>query len=423
MAPVQSKAVEDEGKAGPALWEKKKRDAFVSTALAHTFQSVAQHVLLIQSELMLVRNLCGDDMAQTARYLANTQGLVGMLGLIVNQAGGKLSDYMGRKPFLMLGPLCNMICGLLVYKNPMDKVIVLACRVIRMIVTTFSNTIMVQAASTDVLDPTEQAVAGAKLGAAIGAGIVLTPFLETALLRRTGNPKFTYLLLSGIAGLQAVFAAARFPETLQRAKEGAISWLSLLNPFAFTSIYTRGSRALKGLVSIVTMQQLIDGKNVSDVTEIWKRNHLNWSIEGSRNFIVLYGTLVIISGAKIGPELVKRMTNRGYTSFTNMTNTLGFFMRGATDKSWLFLLATLPMLPGVNGNSARKLQVRVSKLATDEGFSNGEFSAWLNNLRALTSTVTPIVVGNQDWGLPWHRLLAPWFVGRRGAGADDSLYE
>jgi len=424
MAPVQSKTSEvSDAKATPATWDKKRRDAFVRSALLHTFQSVAQHVVLIQSELMLLRDICGGDMAQTARYLANTQGLAGLLGLFFNQVGSKLSDVKGRKPFLMLGPLCNILCGWLVYKNPLNKSVVLACRIVRGIMTTFSNTVMVMASTMDVLPKDELATVGSLLRAVIGAGIVVTPFVEAAILQRTKNPKFSYLLLSGMAALQAAISATSFPETLQEAKAGVASWLSELNPFDFMSIYTRASKALRGMVTITTFQQLIDGKNMSDITEIWKRNHLKMTVSESRNFIVGYGTMCALSGALLGPRLVAGMTNRGYTSFTNLTNTLAFLIRG-TERKWLFILAALPMLPGVNGSSALKLQARCQKLAREEGFFPGEFSAWLNNLRALASVVCPVLIGNYySWCLKsgFFPGSVYWLLGFMGAVAPELL--
>ena len=60
--------------------------------------------------------------------LANTQGLVGVLVLFVNQFGGKLSDSMGRKPFMMLGPVANTLIGILVYNNSANMPLVLTCR-------------------------------------------------------------------------------------------------------------------------------------------------------------------------------------------------------------------------------------------------------------------------------------------------------
>ncbi len=85
------------------------------------------------------------------KVLASTQGLVGILSLFVNQLGGKISDSKGRKTFLLIGPIGNVICGSLVFKNFENRSLVVACRVIRLLITTFSNTVMVTASLADTV--------------------------------------------------------------------------------------------------------------------------------------------------------------------------------------------------------------------------------------------------------------------------------
>merc|ERR1719453_322520 len=59
-----------------------------------------------------------------------------------------------------------------------------------------------------------------------------------------------------------------------------------------------------------------------------------------------------------------------------------------------FVLAIIPMLPGVNGNSASALRAVRGDLAKQEGFGVGEFAAWSNNLRALAGAAAPVIYGN-----------------------------
>ena len=59
----------------------------------------------------MIIKLCGGDAAAGMKTLANSQGLVGILSLIINQAGGRFSDATGRKTGLLVGPLCNVVLG------------------------------------------------------------------------------------------------------------------------------------------------------------------------------------------------------------------------------------------------------------------------------------------------------------------------
>lgn len=393
MAPAGSKA---ETSASDAEEEQRKRRVMKIISL-HVFQSVCQHVLTIQSEPMLVRQLCNGDVAQTARMLSNTAGLVGILGLFINQAGGKISDITGRKMHLLVGPLGNILWGLMVFNRPDHRPTVLFCRVMRMMLTTFSNTVMSSAALADVFSGKELAVAGSKVGAVVGAAIISTPILETFMLQRLKHPKYTYLAMSVMALGQVIFDVTCFPETLDLAKRAVMSTsntLAALNPFGFMQIYTRGSPALQGMVTITTLQMFLEGKNLSDIVEIWKRDHLKWTIEGSRNFVVTYGILCTIAGIVITPRLLSGTTPKNFTSITNFTNALGFALRGARESSLIFILAMLPMLPGVNGASSMSLKAVATDMATEEGMGKGEFSAWTNNLRALAGAAAPVIIGN-----------------------------
>jgi hypothetical protein len=170
--------------------------------------------------------------------------------------------------------------------------------------------------------------------------------------------------------------------------------LATLNPFGFLNIYRRGSAAMQKMVSIVAMQQFLEGKNISDFVEFWKRDHLKWTVEDSRNFLMGYGTLCIIAGLKITPIFLQKLSARGFTSTTNLTNLIGFAMRGFKESTWLFLLAMPILLPGVNGASSTALKGIVTDLASKEGFGKGEFSAWTNNLRALAGSVATVIYGH-----------------------------
>lgn len=56
---------------------------------------VCQHFIFAQSEPRLFLSLCDKDVAKASRILGNTSGIAGLLSLVVNQAGGKLSDCTG----------------------------------------------------------------------------------------------------------------------------------------------------------------------------------------------------------------------------------------------------------------------------------------------------------------------------------------
>merc|ERR1712050_694038 len=132
----------------------------------------------------------------------------------------------------------------------------------------------------------------------------------------------------------------------------------------------------------------------SDLGVFWTRDHLNWSMEGMRNFVMAYGTLCILAGAKLIPYLLHNLSPRGFTSLTNSTNMAGFFLRGSLERTWVFLLAVPLLMPGVNGASGTALKAIAADRAASEGFGKGEFSAWTNNLRAMACAIASVLYGN-----------------------------
>lgn len=365
---------------------------------AHVFLSVMEHCISLQSEPLLITKLCGGDAAAAMRILANSQGLVGVLSLIINQAGGRISDATGRKTGLLVGPLLNIVLGAFAFGNPSSRQAIVVCRILRMIVTTFSNTVMVQASLLDALPGWRIGGAFAELGACIGGGVVLTPLLESLILKATNNnPRYSYLALSALAGVHFAYTGTYLLEPLaieQRKSMKELMSLQTLNPFGFIKVFTRGSSALQRMVGITTLQMFLEGKNLSDLSQTWMFQNLHWRPEHARNFSVAYGVLCILAGTKLTPYLLKKLSARSFTSATNFTNGLAFAMRGALPKSSFWMLAVLPMLPGVNGASANALKAILGRRAEAEGFGGGEFSAYSNNLRSLAGAAAVVVYGN-----------------------------
>mmetsp|Transcript_75363 Transcript_75363/g.203713 ORF Transcript_75363/g.203713 Transcript_75363/m.203713 type:complete len:201 (+) Transcript_75363:37-639(+) len=157
--------------------------------------------------------------------------------------------------------------------------------------------------------------------------------------------------------------------------------------------------------TVIALQMSIEGRNVMDVTQLWVCNALNWGSNEIRNYITVYGLLSCLSGVAITPRMLKALSVFRFTSTTNLTNALGFLMRGAAAKSWLFYLSIVPLLPGGNGSSATALTALANSHAEAAGISKSEFVAWTNNLRGLVGALAPLVFGNcyalaQRRGLP-----------------------
>ena len=405
-----------------------RSERILKAVKGHVFLSIMQHMITLQSEPELITRLSGGDPAATMRTLANSQGLMSLLSLVLNQTGGRLSDVTGRKAGLLLGPVLNVLLGVVVFGNASKRSVVVACRILRMIVTSFSNTVMVQACLLDALPGKRLGSAMSELAAYIGGAVVVTPMVESLLFKLSGrNPAVTYLGLSALAAANLAVTLNNVPETLPAEKRKPMSEAltpAVCNPFGFVKLYTHGSAALRRMVNITTLQMTLEGKNTSDLVQTWCRQHLLWRPEATRNFIMGYGVLCMVAGINITPRLLRAFSARDFTSVTNATNGLAFFLRGARPSSALWVLAVAPLLPGVNGASANALKAIVGRRAAAEGFGAGEFSAYSNNLRALAGALAPVLYGNV-YAAAKRRGLNPgvafWAAGLLGAALPQLL--
>ena len=150
----------------------------INVVCGSAFLSVLQHVIQMQSEPLLMKHLlrrAKDPVSAAAKIMANTSGIVGVLGLVINQYGGKMSDLFGRHAFWFVGPLTSILSGLMVHTFSHNLFVVMACRILRLVTTTFSSSVMIGTVLSDVASGSVLAAAGAKTGAFVGAAIVVAP--------------------------------------------------------------------------------------------------------------------------------------------------------------------------------------------------------------------------------------------------------
>ena len=346
----------------------------IGAVCTSAFLSVLQHVIQLQAEPLLIKRLCKrtpDPVASAARIMANTSGIVGLLGLVVNQFGGKLSDALGRKQFWYVGPFTSIVTGLIVRSFSNNLTIVAACRCLRLVATTFSSSVMTGAVLSDVASGKILAAAGAKIGAYVGAAIVVAPILEGILLKYTKQSLTAPALgLAVIGAVHIAYLSKYMPETNTSVLKYGQKKVELsVNPLKFVSLYysqedvqlnrlvekirtkqsteiiltssgskykkdiialgavSENKKILQKMVTINTMQSFLEGKNVTDLVQIWQREHLNWDVFQMRDFTVAYGILCVGTGVFLTPWLLKYNSPRNFTTFTNFTNALGFVLR------------------------------------------------------------------------------------------------
>lgn len=364
------------------------------------FQAVLQHVVMLQSEVKMFSNAVGGNQAIMARALATSSGLTGVAGLLINQIGGKLSDSIGRRPFLMIGPITNIACGMAIIKKADSVVALMILRIMKSVFTTFSGTVMCTAAFQDILRGEEKEANTTTVLATIGFAVVLAPFLESLIVKvGRGDPRSAYVGMIALSCWQLV-STLGLSETLDKAKRRGVSSLRDIvagfNPFGFLTILTGNNQLLKKFFVIRTLQQCSDGKCTSDLCQQWCRNALQWTDNHLRNFIAVWGAMVIFGGGFVQPRLRKMLSGYSYSTVANLALWLSLSLNGLAEKALgtVAMWGGLPLLmPGINGGNATAVDRLSFEIGSKEGYGFGEMSAWGTNARTMMQSLDIILQG------------------------------
>jgi hypothetical protein len=275
----------------------------------------------------------------------------------------------------------------------------------------------------DLYQGKELGMSFSTLFACAGFGVIAGPLAEGTLLARYSSTS-PYLMLAVFGAIHLAFT--QFMSESLPSSERRPFTMDGVNPLKFLQLFSsKTSNTLKKLVTIASFQSFLEGKNVVDIVQLWQREHLNWGVEQMKNFTVTYGILMFASGQLLTPRLLRNMSGRSFTTLTNLTNFSAFFLRGSVEKPWVFWLAVIPMLPGVNGGSAAAIKAMATDHAVAGGLGRGEFSAYFNNLRAVVVAVAPFMYGQtyaycREAGL--HPGIPFWVGGLVGALLPELLH-
>lgn len=235
------------------------------------------------------------------------------------------------------------------------------------------------------------------LQAAVGAAVIGAPYIESLLLKVSGgNPLAPYRALGYFSILQ--FSINIFlPETLTKAKRkampGVLEFLRKANPITFIDVFRGKNLLLKKLMITQTMQFCNDGKVTSDLFQLWSRNMLHWSAEVARDFVAFWGGAVTAGGYFVQPWLLNQLSTSMYTTVGNVCVGIGLCIHGLAVKGSCMWAGVPFLIPGVNSGSSNAMRALAQKVADEEGYGKGEYSAWSNNLRALAQSVQTLLIG------------------------------
>jgi MFS family permease len=224
--------------------EEEKGRRTLQATMTHMAMNVATNVVCVGARPVLLLQLLNGDAAAANQMLSTWAGGVGFAEFCVNPALGRLSDVIGRKPFLLLGPLTNFLLKSLVALFPSVNMLMLE-RILCGSLTTVSGSTTCSAVLSDMSTGKNLAHTGAGLGAYAGYGCLLGPLLGGQLLARTGNARvpFAVAALVALADMRAVLS--NFEESLVERKEW--DWQAV-NPFRVLKLFQGTPAVFKRLL-------------------------------------------------------------------------------------------------------------------------------------------------------------------------------
>jgi MFS family permease len=240
--------------------------------------------------------------------------------LLMSPVWGRVSDRIGRKPVLIIS-LVGTALGSLLTGLAMGLPLLFAGRLVDG--ASGASVSVAQASAADLAAPSERARLFGLLGAAFGIGFVLGPAIGGAL--SPIDPRLPFFVAAGIAGINAVVAVRRLPEThsratraAARAHRGSGAWrtppvLALLG-VSFLSLLAFS--AFEGTFSLFAHQRLGFGQ--------------------SATYVVFVVVGVLIAAVEIGlvHPMVARYGERGTLQVGLVLNCAGLALLPAVHSRW-----------------------------------------------------------------------------------------
>lgn len=356
----------------------------------HMFLNLLVLIAPFQSRTEYVMRLCNNDVARATALQNYMSAGAGFMEFLLNPMLGRLSDVIGRKPFLLISPAVNLLLKLLVYFSDGKSFLLLAAdRIIGGAITTVGGSTACGAAISDVLKGSDLAGALGNLGSYAGLGVLIGPLLVNRILSFSGQLKHTYLFGAVVAAFQLLYNTLYFTETLDPSHKKPMDW-SACSPLKFVRIFS-GDSTVAQLSLVAGLQCFPEGKSLADMNMAYTRTVIKMSEQMQTAFVMSFGGAMTLAGSLPKLLIPEQLSQRNFTSLSNYLTVAALTIWGASKEAASFWLGLALLCPSMERRAA------TSAMATDlafcTGMGKGEFSGCFANWRALCVAVSPLVYG------------------------------
>jgi len=378
--------------------QKAARQAALMKVYTHFALCCAQTVMPFAQKQQVIQSLAQfkGDPAKAAVFSATLSSASGITEFVLCPLLGKLSDANGRKDFLKLGPIADIIAYFLVFAKPSVQTLWIQA-LVGTPLNTFSGSTLLGASIVDIFSPapSEMGMAFGGILTCVGIGLTTGPQIGQAMVKVGGAPQYAYLGASLCAGLQLANVISMNdslkPENFKKFEFS----IGDLNPFTFLKLFTmKGRSALLKLSLMSNFFQMADeGKNLADLHQVYSNKDLELSQTVRGNFVSMVGICVLI-GNKFSNWSMETFGGHGHTTLSNLVSVAAcvYFAtvpRGFKTQWWPMYFGLLLSSLGWNANT--HVKSAGAQHATAAGLGNGEYGAMLANLRSVMTALAPTV--------------------------------
>ena len=325
-----------------------------------------------------------------ARYARDTGASPAVAGMLVasfsiaqvifSPLTGLLSDRVGRKPVIILS-LVGTAIGSLLTGLAGSLALLFVGRIIDG--ASGSSVAVAQASVTDVAEPSERARLLGLLGAAFGVGFALGPAIGG--IAALVSHRLPFFIAAAIAGVNALVAVKRLPETLDRStiERGASK------PAARPGVDT-GSRELVRRLILVTFTSLVAFSGFEATFSLLTEARLDLSESATYAVFFLIGIgLVFVQGGLVHPVVASLGETRTVRAGL-VADAVGLALV-AVDAGWWSLAPALVFLVVGQGLVAPTLSSLVSRASPEP--RRGQTLGLQHSAGGLARAVGPALAG------------------------------
>jgi MFS family permease len=342
----------------------------------HMLSNISLSLVTFNPRTLILKQLCNGDPVKMSGIMTAWAASIGLLEFLLNPTIGRLSDAYGRKPFFLAAPIACMVLKLAAALNPTLPVLT-AEKVICDGLRTLCGTTMCTAALSDLCSGSELAEAFGMMYSWAGVGITLSPFISGRLTASTGSLTAPFFFSAAMAAVQLVVEMLLMEETLPEDKRRPFEGIA--NPFGMVKLFQQGG-PLAIMSTILTLQYLVEPKNLSDTNQLFQINQLKWGSELLSRYTSGVG-LGYFLGGPLAKLSLKKLGPAGHTTMTQLVSVIFFGLRWSVPSSRVFWLTLVLSFYAETRQSA--IKASATDIAVKSGLGKGEYSGLNANLRAL----------------------------------------